>query len=76
MIHSPLHMRDYHIHSCVQREERLSLSARAPYRLILRCEIPTDPLLAAEGLKVLRKLTARIDALTEAKKESEGETVQ
>ena len=59
-----------------ETDGRLSLSARAPYRLILRCEIPTDPLLAAEGLKVLRKLTARIDALTEAKKESEGETVQ
>ena len=59
-----------------ETDGRLSLSARAPYRLILRCDIPTDPLLAAEGLKVLRKLTARIDALTEAKKESEGETVQ
>ncbi len=55
---------------------RLMLTARAPYRLVLKCTAPNDSGLVAEGLKVLRKLTGRIDELTAAQKESEGEPVQ
>ena len=55
-----------------ETDARLTLSARAPYRLILRCSFPNDTALADEGLKVLRKLNRRIDELTEMKKEKEG----
>ena len=50
---------------------RLMLTARAPYRLVLKCSIPNDQALAAEGLKVLRKLVKRSDEVTE-NKQAEG----
>ncbi len=55
---------------------RLMLTARAPYRLVLKCEIPSDQGLVTEGLKVLRKLVKRVDELLAAQKEQEGEPVQ
>ena len=52
-----------------ETDGRLSLSARPPYRLLLKCSAAKDTDLMADGLKVMRKLSARIDELLEAKKE-------
>ena len=49
---------------------RLSLTVSKPYALVLRYDKPdTNDL--TEGLKVTRKLVARLDALTEMKKQAE-----
>ena len=56
-----------------ETDGRLSLSARPPVRLVLKAPDLHDGDLMQEGLKVIRKLTARLDALLEAKKaEPEG----
>ena len=49
----------------------MSLSARPPYRLQLKCSAEKDTDLLDEGLKVIRKLTARISKLLEEKKKEE-----
>ena len=56
-----------------ETDRRLSLTARPPYRLVLKCSAEKDTDLLAEGLKVMRKLTARISELLEKKKEEEKE---
>ena len=54
-----------------ETDRRLSLSARPPYRLQLKCSAEKDTDLLDEGLKVIRKLTARISKLLEEKKKEE-----
>ena len=50
-----------------ETDGRLTLTAKPPYRLILKCSIPGDSELLTEGLRMLRKLVKRIDELTEMK---------
>ena len=59
------------LQAIAETDGRLMLTARAPYRLVLKCSCQKDTELMAEGLKVLRKLCRRIDELTEAAKEKE-----
>ena len=54
-----------------ETDRRLSLSARPPYRLQLKCSAEKDTDLMDEGLKVMRKLTAKISKLLEEKKKEE-----
>ena len=54
-----------------ETDRRLSLTARPPYRLVLKCSAEKDTDLLAEGLKVMRKLTERISRLLEEKKKEE-----
>jgi transcription-repair coupling factor (superfamily II helicase) len=61
------------LQAIAETDGRLQLTARLPYRLMLKCAIPKDPELVTEGLKVMRKLNARIDALAEEKKQKEEE---
>ena len=61
------------LQAIAETDGRLQLTARMPYRLMLKCAIPKDPELVTEGLKVMRKLNARIDALAEEKKQKEEE---
>ena len=57
------------LQAIAETDGRLSLTARPPFRLVLKCSAEKDTDLLAEGLKVMRKLTGRMDELTEAKKE-------
>ena len=59
-----------------ETDRRLSLSARPPYRLQLKCSAEKDTDLLDEGLKVIRKLTARISKLLEEKKKEEPVEVE
>ena len=64
------------LQAIAETDGRLSLTARAPFRLILKCDAEKDADLMAAGLKVMRKLVKRVDELTEAKKaEAEKEEV-
>ena len=47
-----------------ETDGRLSLTAKAPFRLLLKCSAGKDAELMAEGLKVMRKLCRRIDELS------------
>ena len=57
------------LQAIAETDGRLSLTARQPFRLMLKCSAEKDAGLMAEGLRVMRKLTARIDTLLEEKKE-------
>ena len=57
-----------------ETDGRLALSARPPVRLVLKAPNLHEGDLMLEGLKVIRKLSARLDALLAAKK-PEGESV-
>ena len=54
-----------------ETDRRLILAARPPYRLLLKCSAEKDTDLMDEGLKVMRKLTAKISKLLEEKKKEE-----
>ena len=62
------------LQAIAETDGRLQLTARMPYRLMLKCAIPKDPELVAEGLNVMRKLNARVDALVEEKRKKEEES--
>ena len=59
------------LQAVAETDGRLSLAARPPFRLILKCSAEKDTELMAEGIRVLRKLVRRIEELAEAKKEEE-----
>ena len=59
------------LQAVAETDGRLTLSARPPFRLILKCSAEKDTELMAEGIRVARKLVKRIDELLEAKKEEE-----
>ena len=56
-----------------ETDGRLSLSARAPFRLQLKCSANNDMDLMAEGLKVMRKLVKRVNELNEKREQMENE---
>ena len=56
-----------------ETDGRLSLSARAPFRLQLKCSANNDMDLMAEGLKVMRKLVKRVNELNEKREQMEKE---
>ena len=56
-----------------ETDRRLSLTARPPYRLVLKCSAEKDTDLLAEGLKVMRKLVKRVNELNELKEQAEKE---
>ncbi len=56
-----------------ETDGRLSLSARAPFRLQLKCSAANDMDLMAEGLKVMRKLVKRVNELNELKEQAKKE---
>jgi transcription-repair coupling factor (superfamily II helicase) len=63
------------LQAIAETDGRLGLTARAPYRLILKAPEMKDAEIAAEGLKVMRKLCKRVDELLcEKEKEKETET--
>jgi transcription-repair coupling factor (superfamily II helicase) len=59
------------LQAIAETDGRLVMTAKRPYRLVLKCEVGKDQELMIEGLKVLRKLNKRIDELLEAKKQQE-----
>ncbi len=59
------------LQAIAETDGRLILTARAPYRLILKTVKDRDPELIGEGLTVMRKLCRRIDELTEEKRAAE-----
>ena len=61
------------LRAIAETDGRLSLTARAPFRLILKYAAEKDAELMAEGLKVMRKLCRRIDELQEEKEQEKSE---
>ena len=59
------------LQAIAETDGQLSLTARAPFRLILKCSAEKDADLMAAGLKVMRKLVKRVDELLEEKKQQE-----
>ena len=57
------------LQAIAETDGRLSLTARMPFRLMLKCSAEKDTDLLSAGLQVMRKLNAKIDELLEAKKE-------
>ena len=57
------------LQAIAETDGRLSLTARQPFRLILKVSAEKDSELMAEGLKVMRKLVRRTEELLEEKKE-------
>ena len=55
------------LQAIAETDGRLSLTARMPFRLMLKCPAEKDAELLTAGLKVMRKLNIRIDELLEAK---------
>ena len=64
------------LNAIAETDGRLSLTARPPFRLVLKVSAGKDTDLMAEGLKVLRKLVKRFDELLEAKKVEEERTAK
>ena len=64
------------LQAIAETDGRLSLTARPPFRLVLKVSAGKDTELMAEGLKVMRKLVKRMDELLETKKEEEEHTAK
>ena len=61
------------LQAIAETDGRLSLTARTPFRLMLKHPAEKDTELMAEGLRVMRKLVRRVDELLEMKRQ-ESET--
>ena len=61
------------LQAIAETDGRLQLTARAPYRLVLKCTADKDQGFVDEGLKVMRKLVKRINELTEMKEQQKAE---
>ena len=64
------------LQAIAETDGRLSLTARPPFRLVLKVSAGKDTELMAEGLKVMRKLVKHMDELLETKKEEEEHTAK
>ena len=59
------------LQAIAETDGRLSLTARAPFRLMLKVDAQKDAELVTEGLKVMRKLCRRVNELLEEQKAAE-----